>query len=166
MQATSSWTLPSHASFFTGRWPHELSASWFTPLDASHPTLAEYLGSRGYATAGFVANTSYCGADTGLGRGFAIYQDYFFPELSAFKMAALINRPLEGLRSLDRFLREHLKVDRVATLREANLGAIQRRCAERRTGGPSRVARLAVESPSARAAVLRLRELLRCPLSL
>ena len=111
VQATSSWTLPSHASFFTGRWPHELSASWFTPLDASHPTLAEYLGSRGYATAGFVANTSYCGADTGLGRGFAIYQDYFFPELSAFKMAVLINRPLEGLRSLDRFLREHLKVD-------------------------------------------------------
>ena len=45
VQATSSWTLPSHASFFTGRWPHELSASWFTPLDASYPTLAEYLGS-------------------------------------------------------------------------------------------------------------------------
>ena len=111
VQATSSWTLPSHASFFTGRWPHELSASWFTPLDATCPTLAEYLGSRGYATAGFVANTFYCGADTGLGRGFAIYQDYFFPELSAFKMAVLITRPLEGLRSLDRFLREHLNLD-------------------------------------------------------
>ncbi len=36
-QASSSWTLPSHASFFTGRWPHELSAGWFTPLDATHP---------------------------------------------------------------------------------------------------------------------------------
>jgi arylsulfatase A-like enzyme len=110
-QATSSWTLPSHASFFTGRWPHELSANWFTPLDASHRTVAEYLGSRGYATAGFVANTSFCGADTGLGRGFAVYQDYFFPELSALKMAALVGRPLEGLRSLDRFLRESLKLD-------------------------------------------------------
>ena len=33
-QATSSWTLPSHASMFTGRWPHELSAGWLTPLDA------------------------------------------------------------------------------------------------------------------------------------
>jgi arylsulfatase A-like enzyme len=110
VQSTSSWTLPSHASFFTGRWPHELSASWFTPLDARYPTLAEYLGSRGYATAGFVANTFYCGADTGLGRGFATYQDYFFPELSAFKMAAVIHWPLEGLRSLDRSLREHLKL--------------------------------------------------------
>jgi arylsulfatase A-like enzyme len=110
-QATSSWTLPSHAGFFTGRWPHELSASWYTPLDAIHPTLAEYLGSRGYATAGFVGNTIYCGTDTGLGRGFATYQDYIFPELSAFKMATLINRPVEGLRSLDLFLREHLKLD-------------------------------------------------------
>jgi arylsulfatase A-like enzyme len=110
-QATSSWTLPSHSSFFTGRWPHELSANWFTPLDRSHPTLAEYLGSRGYATAGFVANTSFCGADTGLGRGFTVYHDYFFPELSAFKMATLSSRPLKGLRSLDRLLREHLKLD-------------------------------------------------------
>ncbi len=105
-QATSSWTLPSHASFFTGRWPHELSASWFTPLDATHLTLAEYVGSSGYATAGVVANTTYCGTDTGLARGFTVYKDYFFPELSALKMAVLINRPLEGLRSLDRFLRE------------------------------------------------------------
>ena len=106
VQATSSWTLPSHASFFTGRWPHELSVGWLTPLDATHPTLAEYLGSRGYATAGFVANTFYCGADTGLGRGFTLYRDYIFPGLSAFKPAALVDRPVEGLRALHHFLRE------------------------------------------------------------
>ena len=46
VQATSSWTLPSHASMFTGRWPHELSAGWLTPLDRTYPTLAEFLGSR------------------------------------------------------------------------------------------------------------------------
>ncbi len=107
-QATSSWTLPSHASFFTGRWPHEVSAGWLTPLDATHPTLANYLGAQGYATAGFVANVSFCGADTGLGRGFAHYQDYIFPEWSAFKMAALVARPLQGLRSIDRFLSRHV----------------------------------------------------------
>jgi hypothetical protein len=84
VQAPSSWTLPSHASFFTGRWPHELSTGWLTPLDASHPTLAEYLGSRGYATAGFVANLFYCGSDTGLGRGFTVYRDFIVPGLSAF----------------------------------------------------------------------------------
>jgi Sulfatase len=66
-QATSSWTLPSHATMFTGRWLHELSAGWLTPLDDTRPTLAEFLGARGYATAGFVANTAYCASDSGLG---------------------------------------------------------------------------------------------------
>jgi arylsulfatase A-like enzyme len=74
--ATSSWTLPSHASLFTGRWPHELSAGWKTPLDDAHPTLAGRLGSLGYDTAGFVANLDYCGRESGLGRGFAHYEDY------------------------------------------------------------------------------------------
>ena len=108
VRATSSWTLPSHASMFTGRWPHELSAGWLTPLDATYPTLAEYLGSRGYDNAGFVANTFYCGVDSGLARGFGQYHDYIFPGLTAFKMAALIHRPLEGLRSIDNFMRLRL----------------------------------------------------------
>ena len=61
---------------FTGRLPHELGVKWLTPLQPGFPTLAEYLGSRGYATAGFVANTQYCSSDTGLDRGFAHYEDY------------------------------------------------------------------------------------------
>jgi arylsulfatase A-like enzyme len=108
VRATASWTLPSHASMFTGRWPHELSAGWLTPLDSTVPTLAEYLGAQGYDTAGFVANTFYCGVDSGLARGFAEYHDYIFPGLTAFKMAALIHRPLDGLRSIDNFMRSRL----------------------------------------------------------
>lgn len=73
---TSPWTLPSHASMFTGRYPHELSADWFTPLDATYPTLAEILREHGYATAGFVGNVLYCGYETGLARGFIHYDDY------------------------------------------------------------------------------------------
>ena len=69
--------------------------------------MAEYLGSRGYATAGFVANTIYCGADSGLGRGFTHYRDYIFEGLGAFKLAALIHRPLDGLLSIERFLTRH-----------------------------------------------------------
>jgi hypothetical protein len=69
-RATAPWTLPSHASFFTGHWPHELGAQWLTPLRTRAPMLAEYLGSHGYATAGFVANTGYCSYDSGLARGF------------------------------------------------------------------------------------------------
>jgi arylsulfatase A-like enzyme len=74
--AAAPWTLPSHASMFTGQWPHELSADWFKSLDDTHATLAETLSAHGYATAGFVANTFYCGYETGLSRGFAHYEDY------------------------------------------------------------------------------------------
>ena len=80
-RATAPWTLPSHASIFTGRWPHELGVNWMTPLGADVPTLAGYLGSRGYATAGFVANTLYCSYDTGLDRGFTHFEDYLLEYL-------------------------------------------------------------------------------------
>ena len=49
-------------SLFTGRWPHELTADWLSPLDETHTTLAEYLGGHGYDTAGFVANLDYTAA--------------------------------------------------------------------------------------------------------
>ena len=111
VQATSSWTLPSHASMFTGFWPHELSAGWITPLDAAQPTLAEYLGSRGYATAGFAANFWYCAWDSGLGRGFTTYRDYIFSQLSALRSASLVHRPVDGLTDLDSFLRDRLDLN-------------------------------------------------------
>jgi arylsulfatase A-like enzyme len=113
-QATSSWTLPSHASMFTGRWPHELSVGWFTPLDRTYPTLAEFLGARGYATAGFIANSWYCGSDSGLARGFTAYQDYTFPRLTAFKTTVLVDRLLEGLEAMESWLEDWLDFDRLS----------------------------------------------------
>ena len=74
--ATAPWTLTSHASMFTGLYPHELSADWWKPLDATYPTLAEVLSRHGYVTAGFVANTINCTYETGLNRGFVHYEDY------------------------------------------------------------------------------------------
>ena len=75
-RAAAPWTLASHANMFTGRWPHELDIEWTCPLRADVPTLAEHLGSLGYATAGFAGNTFYCSYDSGLDRGFAHYEDY------------------------------------------------------------------------------------------
>jgi arylsulfatase A-like enzyme len=74
--ANSSWTLPAHASLFTGRLPHEHKADWWAPLDEKYPTLAEVLAAQGYLTAAFAANTSYVAPEWGLGRGFAHFEVY------------------------------------------------------------------------------------------
>ena len=76
-RSTAPWTLPSHASMMTGRWPHELSVGPDLPLDGTFPTLAEALGRVGYATAGFVGNTYYCHTMYGMDRGFARYEDVY-----------------------------------------------------------------------------------------
>ena len=100
-RSPSSWTLPTHASMFTGQWPHKLSAGCDLPLDATYPTLAEALAARGYATAGFVGNTYYCNAIYGLGRGFARYIDcYENQTVSLFEIvhsAALGRQILQAL---------------------------------------------------------------------
>src|SRR5262249_43485980 len=95
--ATAPWTLPSHASLFTGRWPHELSANWKTPLDEQVPTLAGRLSSRGYDTAGFVANLDFCSRETGLGRGFVHYEDYPLSIWEALTRYVALGRRLDQI---------------------------------------------------------------------
>ena len=74
--APSSWTVPSHASIFTGRPEILLGATHWDRLGPDWPTLAEVLRGRGYGTAAFVANADWAGWDSGLGRGFERYDDY------------------------------------------------------------------------------------------
>lgn len=76
--APAPWTLPSHASMFTTRAPHELSADWLRPLDSTHETLAERLQHSGFATVGDVANLLYTTSASGLDRGFLRYSDFTF----------------------------------------------------------------------------------------
>ena len=96
--STSSWTLPSHASMFTGRFPDELSAAWDAPLDDEFPTLAEAFGRHGYSTAGFVANTYYCAYEFGLARGFAHFDDYHVNIEELVLSASLSRRASESGR--------------------------------------------------------------------
>jgi arylsulfatase A-like enzyme len=103
-RAPASWTLASHATMFTGRWPHELAIKWSCPLPDDVPTLAEYLGSHGYATAGFAGNTFYCSYDSGLDRGFTHYQDYVFDKLNAARTVRLVSESLKTISQLGRFL--------------------------------------------------------------
>lgn len=74
--ATAPWTLPSHASLFTGVAPDRLSTDFDAPLDDAAPTLAEVLRGHGYATGGFVANLVFATRASGLDRGFATYRDH------------------------------------------------------------------------------------------
>lgn len=69
--APSSWTIPSHASLFTGLYPWDHGAHYKggALLGPGPATLAEYLRGRGYETASFSAN-GYVQPGTGLTRGF------------------------------------------------------------------------------------------------
>src|SRR5262245_45051835 len=73
-RAASSWTLPSVASAFTSRWPHEVT-DW-EDLEQRLPeqaeTMAELFRRGGYETAGFVANVLVNPAD-GFAQGFSTF---------------------------------------------------------------------------------------------
>jgi arylsulfatase A-like enzyme len=97
-RAPSSWTLPTHASLLTGRWPFELSVRTHGPLDDAFPTLGEYLGQNGYDTAGFVANTYFCNSWYGLSRGFHHYED--FPERDTISFFEVLRNAELGQRLL------------------------------------------------------------------
>jgi arylsulfatase A-like enzyme len=74
--SNSSWTLPSHASLFTGRLPDEHGADWLDPLNEKYTTLAEAMSAQGYLTGAFAANTSYVAPEWGLARGFSRFEVY------------------------------------------------------------------------------------------
>ncbi|MEZ4586439.1 MAG: sulfatase [Gemmatimonadales bacterium] len=73
--APAPWTLPSHATMFTGRYNWHLGTDYFTPLDERFETLAEALLARGYRTGGFVGNIGFGNRAHGLAQGFSRYRD-------------------------------------------------------------------------------------------
>ncbi len=73
--AASPWTLPSHASIFTGLYPsHHEAGVTKDALPREAVTLAELLRTRGFRTGGFVGGPM-AGAGFGLSQGFSIYDD-------------------------------------------------------------------------------------------
>lgn len=82
--AASSWTLTSHASLFTGRWPYEHKADGGRYLDETYPTIAEALTERGYRTGAFNGNFETVTSHWGFARGFLHFEDYYqtLPQLA------------------------------------------------------------------------------------
>lgn len=91
-QAAAPWTLPSHASMFTGLYPTEHGARTWSgeeltilreqgwsennnvgPLTEDHTTLAEFFSAKGWATGAVVANVAYMDERFGIAQGFDVY---------------------------------------------------------------------------------------------
>ena len=91
--ADGMWTLPSHASMFTGLPVRQHGVGGPTRrLDDSFPTLAETLRNSGYRTALF-SNNPLVGPGTGLSRGFATARVVWnFHRRSRFSLEFLCER--------------------------------------------------------------------------
>jgi arylsulfatase A-like enzyme len=87
--SVTSWTLPTHATLFTGRWPNNLAADWQSPLEAEQKTLAEYFRTRGYRTGGFVGNLTYTSREVGLAQGFETYDDQVLQPTELLRSVAI-----------------------------------------------------------------------------
>lgn len=82
-RSTAPWTLPSHASLFTGKFPHRHGADALKlpsgavadaiALSDDEVTLAEALAEAGFATGAFVANRGYVNPRLGLAQGFETF---------------------------------------------------------------------------------------------
>jgi arylsulfatase A-like enzyme len=101
--APAPWSLPSHASLFTGLFPSqhradfELSGPPCRPraLDPRLETLASHAARRGYATAAFVANDVTFDPIFGLDRGFAHLDARSYASAVVLRVEPLLRR-IEG----------------------------------------------------------------------
>lgn len=80
----SPWTIPSHASLFTGLYPTEHQTTTKNPaLGSGHLTLARMLKSRGYRTAGFT-NNPFVSPKRGFASGFEHFEEMYLGDDNRF----------------------------------------------------------------------------------
>jgi arylsulfatase A-like enzyme len=108
--AVTSWTLPSHASLFTGLYPtaHQTDGP-IDRLDDSYPTLAETLAERGYQTAGVVSGP-YLRRTHNLQQGFQLYDDSISSLTNALAHSDVTSPRVEA--ALRRFIDEERDPER------------------------------------------------------
>lgn len=116
LYSTSRWTVPAHASLFTGYYPTEVGThSGNHHLTTKEPTLAEQLSSGGYSTVGFSDNT-YVDTFFDFDRGFEEF--IRGPDLrgkptatSGFDWSSLFAELSPGIRKYPEALVEIIKSD-------------------------------------------------------
>jgi arylsulfatase A-like enzyme len=86
------WTIPVHASLFTGKYPAEHGAHQrHIELGTELPTLPEQLGKVGYRTVGF-SNNPWVGRITSLDRGFSEFTEIAAPVPGRVKRSKMLRR--------------------------------------------------------------------------
>jgi arylsulfatase A-like enzyme len=106
--ATAPWTMPSHASLFTGQLPFEHGAHTYKdkkggsvepPLSQDLVTLAEVFRQQGYQTGAFVANDGFLHPHFQFDQGFdryhveRVYADQLFDRVLTW-LRPRVNRPV------------------------------------------------------------------------
>jgi arylsulfatase A-like enzyme len=101
------WTVPSHASMFTGLLPSQhLCTFKHTRLFPTHPTFADILFEDGYETAAFFSNPWLADRTTGLLRGFTAKREAAVGSLSQLTSRAGDQGGLQIMRNVDNWLKE------------------------------------------------------------
>ena len=140
--ANSSWTVPSHASLFTGLSPSEHGSHGDVsdaarnageppcpPLPDHFLTLAEVFRNNGYLTAAVVSNAAALSPSFNLNQGFQIYDSTksigYIYELFPVKPASL------NICYLANFKPKHIKYCRMAEEINSNVFCVLKKCASR-----------------------------------
>jgi arylsulfatase A-like enzyme len=111
VRSTSSWTLPAHASLFTGLYPFKHGAYtkegiWgYKVLGDDVTTLAEILAREGYINAGFIGGY-FCSSFFGMAQGFHYYYENLFNLIHEFENF-FVTRIFRSLFSLSDFFERH-----------------------------------------------------------
>lgn len=104
--AQGSWSIPSHASLFTGAYPRDHGVTTVSPILHGPETLPEVLSEAGYDTYA-VSPNEYVRPRTGFGRGFDEFHtlsgltvpqrlvDLAAPAVNAVTDTASVRRPIE-----------------------------------------------------------------------
>ena len=111
MIANGPWTMPSHASLFTGLYPAEHGCQWQSGLrlrDHVEVTLAEWLRGLGYHTI-CATNNGLISDGTGLARGFDRYGFRLDLERGRRRLARRLEKVLVGGDSGGRIVNEWIE---------------------------------------------------------
>lgn len=105
--APETWTLPSHATMFTGLYPKHHRVTPNANLAESAITISEALQTAGYHTGGFIGFTFWLYPWRGFAHGFDIYSTPDWRFRSIFETHAAARAWLDGLSTPNVFLFLH-----------------------------------------------------------